>query len=235
MKKYSDLHLAPTLGDLASTEKMARLVAELGFSLAGLSVHARLSQDVKEQVESRFEDYGVDVAWRIDIVARSRYELLNQLRRNRGAVEIVAVQCQSENVALVAARDGRVDLLYFDPTRSNVRFREKLAHSCSSALELQVGRYASHMGGRDVLFRLRDEARIAAKVGVKTVLTSGARSAIELRGPHEMAAFGIAMGLPQRLADLSVTHNPLSIVGMNRRRLDPVQVERGVQLLQRAG
>lgn len=234
MKKYTDLHLAPAFGDSASIEKMASLVAELGFSLAGLSIHGRPNQDLKDRVESRFEDYGVDVAWRIDIVATSRHELLGQLRRNRGVVEIVGVQCQTDNVATVAARDGRVDLLYFDPTRGNVRFREKLAHSCSSALELQVGRYASQMGVRDVLFRLREEARIAARVGVRTVLTSGARSPVELRGPHEMSALGIAMGLEKQIAELSVTRNPLSIVDMNRRRLDAVHVERGVQVMQRA-
>ncbi len=234
MRKYADLHLAPSIREPRDTRAIGELVSELGFKLAAVSLPAQTESFTREAVGADFERFGIDVVSRIDLAPRSRHELLGQLRKCRRQFEVVAVRCDNQAVGLVAARDGRVDLIYFDPARPNMRLRKPLAELCSNALEIQVGRHATQLRARPVLAKLRDEVNIARSAGLNVVLTSGARRPVELRGPLDIAAVGCSLGLTPADSEAAVSTNPVTIVRANRQKLSPTHVELGVKLVREA-
>jgi RNase P/RNase MRP subunit p30 len=213
---------------------MAGLTRELQFSVVAISTAPSFPREIREEMYRPFEDNGLDVVTRVDLAPRSKHELLGQLRKFRRSFEIVGVRCDSDAVGQVAARDGRVDLIYFDLKRNNPRFRESLARLCRNSLEVQVGRNAPLLSDAGTLGRLRAELRIAELADVPLVVVSGARTSLELRGPREMAAVALSAGMSPDAAEMSVSKFPMRIVRRNREKLSSSHVESGVRIIKEA-
>jgi ribonuclease P/MRP protein subunit RPP1 len=152
-------------------------------------------------------------------------------------VEIIAVVCESKEVARQAAKDHRVDLLNFPATDPRRRFFDKaeaeLASSSVAALEIDVKPIITLKGPARIrlLAVLRREAAIAEDYRVPVVVSSGATNPLQLRKPMEMAALATLFDLDKPTALDAVSKAPLTIVKKNREKLSPSFVAPGIRII----
>ena len=230
MRAYADLHLCPSLEDLANARSMASLLAELRVRAVGLVVPPeRLSP--LPTIAELFKGSGFDVARRLNLRPKSREELLRSLRRFRSKYEIIAVECGMLSVSRVAVRDGRVDIVYFPKLERGNPFRGTLASTCRAALEISLSELTSGPGFGARLRSLRREIQIAAKASTTVIGSSKASSPYELRSPRDMAAILHLMGLPLESALRAVSETPVDIVKKNRLRIQEPELDEGVTIV----
>ena len=233
MRYFADLCLKPPLENREVQAKMAELAKQIGFSMIALAFQVGTSSEAISSTMSRYRDLGLDAVARLNITPRSRDELLRLLRKWRRKFEIIAVECVSPKSSLVAARDRRVDLLYFQPFESRLGFQRSIAKLCNAAFEINVSpltrpRTSTKLA---VLFKLSNEIAIAKDYGIPTVLSSGAENQFMLRSPKDLAALATMVGLDLDEALDAVSKNPISIVERNRSKLRPSHVAEGVKVM----
>jgi RNase P/RNase MRP subunit p30 len=113
------------------------------------------------------------------------------------------------------------------------RFRRSLARLFGEkSLEVDIAQLVEPKElPRHVVFsRLRDQVSIAKTNHVSIVLSSGADNPLMLRGPRDIAAIGMQLGLRDVEALESVSEIPFEIVERNRAKLSPNHVTIGVKL-----
>jgi ribonuclease P/MRP protein subunit RPP1 len=238
MRKFADLNLRPSVGDLNHLEKMIGKSYELGYRLVGVSLPPNIRQDEVKLLEKICGSIGVDLVTRIDLTPKRSEELLRELRRLRLKFGVISVMCDSKPVARQAAKDRRVDLLSFS-TDSRRRFFDKaeaeLASQGLASLEISMAPLLSLRGeSRTRLFsRLRKEVKTAEKFNIPIVVSSGAIDEYLLRTPHDYAAFATLFDLDKPLGLRALSQNPLGIVKRNREKLSPNYVALGVRVVKR--
>ena len=77
----------------------------------------------------------------------------------------------------------------------------------------------------------REAIETARDNDMMIVLTSGARTPIELRSPVAMTHIGILLGLERSYAEKATDEFPSTIVLRNLKKLDPDYVTAGVELI----
>ena len=232
MRAYADLHLCPSLDDLANAQSMANLLVELQLQVVGLVVPPERLHNL-HPVANLFRHAGLDVARRLNLKPKSREELLRSLRRFRNKYEIVSVECGVPSVSRVAIRDRRVDIVYFPDRERGSILRRNLATSCRAALEINLSALTSGPGFGARLHSLKREIETAAQASTKVIGSTKASNPYELRSPRDIAAILHSVGLPLESALRAVSEIPLAIVRKNRLRLEEPQLEEGVRILRR--
>jgi RNase P/RNase MRP subunit p30 len=170
---------------------------------------------------------------------RTPKELLGFLRRVRRKFEVVAVVCDSKNVARQAAKDHRVDMLNFPSYDFRKRFFDiaeaELASNASAALEIDVKPLLTLEGAARVrlLSILRREAAIAKNFHVPIVVSSGVQNEFLMRKPRELASLTQLFDLDMAEALNAVSKTPLAIVKQNREKLSPNFVAPGIRIVRR--
>jgi RNase P/RNase MRP subunit p30 len=197
----------------------------------GLTLPTGLLPDRVAGLRSVIEDEGVETASRVDLSADSRMDLLRLLRRFRNTYDIVAVKCRNQTVASIACRDRRVDLVFFDPRNTKVKFSHPLASLLRGALEFNL--ISTFLGETrsEIFSRVAKEAAIAQEHGSRVILSSGCTSPAMVRSPFQISAIGKSIGLSKELSNQAVSETPLSVVKRNQERRSPKQVEEGVKLV----
>jgi len=233
MRQYADLHLSPSLDDIANARSMADILSELDARVIGLAVSPdRLTP--APPVVNAFREAGLDVAKRLNLKPRSREELLRSLRRFRSKYEIVAVDCSTQPVSRVAVRDRRVDIVQFPKQGPGSGFRRNLASTCRAALEFNMSDLSHTPGFEARLHRLRREIEIAAETSTPVIGSTNASNPFELRAPRDVAAVLHALGLPLDAALRGISDIPLEIVRKNRLRMEEPELEEGVKIVRRS-
>ncbi len=232
MRAYADLHISPSLDDIANARAMANLLAELQTRLVGLVVPPQRLTPAPPILDS-FKSAGIDVARRLNLEPSSREQLLKSLRRLRSKYEIVSVDCSVSSVSRVAVRDRRVDIVYFPKQEVASVFRGRLAKSCRAALEFNLSELTSGPGFEAKLHRLRREIEVAADVPTTVIGSTKASNPFELRSPRDVAAILHALGLPLNAAVRAVSDVPLAMVRKNRLRMGESRLEEGVSIRRR--
>lgn len=239
MRRFTDLHLKPSLEDFGQVKSMVNKSAELGFQLVGLSLPPKIGSDKVDQLRKICRESGVELATRVDLIPKSRRELLNSLRKLRRRFEVVNVFCASKVVARQAAKDRRVDLLSFPVAKHPKVFFDhaeaKLASNALACLEIDVQPLLLLRGFARVrlLSVLRREVATAKSLKVPIVLSSGATDIRFLRKPQDLASLGMLFGLDLPLALEALSNTPLRIVERNRQKLSPDYVASGVRVVRR--
>ena len=228
--EYLDLHVIPKVDDKSSCTHTAQLLASSGYKAIGLTVPTGLMKDRLDTVHDCFHDSGVEVFLRADLTCSKREELLKLLRRFRPTFDIIAVRCTNHNLALVAARDRRVDLIFFDSAKRNVWFDNSIANVSNAALELNTSTLFE-MGNHLILSKLMKDVNIARRRKVKIVLSSGCTSPLLVRAPIQQVAIAEILGLSRQEAINSVSAIPSLIVNVNVERRSRSYVEEGVKVI----
>ena len=233
MRAYADLHLSPSLEDIANARSMANVLVELQTRVVGLVVPPQRLTPTPPIVDS-FKSAGIDVAKRLNLKPSSREELLSSLRRLRSKYEIVSVDCSVLSVSRVAVRDRRVDIVYFPKQELGSIFRGNLAKSCRAALEFNLSELTSGRGFEAGLHRLRREIEAAAEASTTVIGSTRASNPFELRSPRDVAAILHLLGLPLSVAVSAVSDVPLEMVRRNRLRMEEPRLEDGIKVLRRS-
>ena len=236
-RTFADLHLKLNPADVVLASRVIAKAASLGYGL----VAAPFSPDMSGEVEARLRrvcaDAGVDFALRVDLLPRSREQLMHQLRRLRRRFEILCVFCENKEVARQAAKDRRVDLLNFPSIDYNRRFFDaaeaELASQSLASFEVDLKPLFLLEGSARARFlsTLRRECSVAGDFGVPIVLSSGVSSEMLLRKPREMAALAGLFGLDDASGLESVSTNPTAIVKRNREKLSSGFVAPGIRVV----
>jgi len=235
MRYFTDLFLNILNHEVSEKLKIVSLVAKLGFKLIGLVIPPRIDEKELAFNKKIFLDAGIDVALRINLLPKSRNELLNYLRKFRNKVEIISVICMNSKIVPVAVRDGRVDLVLFNPSNFKVRFKETTANICNAAYEINLSWLLKLQQTLRIkaIKKLAKEVLIAKENNVKIVISSGAEDIFFLRAPREMASFLTILGLSEKDALNAVSNVPFSIVKENRFKLSQSFIAKGIKLIKK--
>ncbi|MEM1586068.1 MAG: RNase P subunit p30 family protein [Candidatus Bathyarchaeia archaeon] len=234
---YADLHLRPPSDQIDEAKRLIKRASELGYSIIGLSLPLNGNREIIEALRKEFPD--VDLVTRIDLSPKNARDLLKLLGKVRWKFEIVSVECMTRDIALQAAKDRRVDLLFFAPEDSRKHFfgisEAKLASEKNAALEINMSPilYLSGPSRINLLRVLRREVLIAMKYGVPIIISSGASNPYMLRRPEDYAFLVHLIDLDLNSAKEALSKNPKAIVERNRRKLSENYVCPGVHIIRR--
>jgi len=239
MRRFADLHLRVPPKDLPQAETMIKKASELRYSLVGIPFPPTATREQINKIKQVCNDAKLDFVSRTNLSPRNSGELLRDLRRYRRKYEIVAVRCNTKDVARQAAKDRRVDLLQFSVTNFRQRFFDEqeaeLASQALSSLEIELVPLLqlTSFSRIRLLSRLRKEVATADRRDVPITLSSGATTEQLMRGPHDYAAITTIfdLSLPSALNALSDT--PSAAVERNRRKLSPDFVAPGIRVVGR--
>ncbi len=242
MKRFADLNLRAPTEDMKKTESMVRKASELGYSLVAIPLPSNASKEQVIQLRSICSEAKLDFATRVTFAPRNSNELLQSLRRYRRKFEVIAVRCDTKEVARQAAKDRRVDLLQFSVTSLRKRFFDEaeaeLASQALASLEIELApmlQLTSYSRVR-LLSCLRKEVATATRFKVPITVSSGATDELLMRGPQDYAALTTLFDMQSSSALGTLSDNPWSIVQRNRKKLSADYVAPGIHVVgRRAG
>jgi len=238
LKKFADLNLCVQTENLEKFERTIEKASWLGHKIVGIPLPPKIDKGKIEQLKEIAKKYDVDLASRVTLTPLSTSELLRSLRKLRRKFEIIAVKCSSKAISRQAAKDRRVDLVYF-PNEVKKRFFDKaeaeLASHALAALEIEVMQIPTlpKIERIRLLSKLRSEIEIAKKYEVPVVLSSGVSNPILMRKPREIAALATLFDMPIEKALKAVSEIPFSILKRNREKLSPDFVAPGLKVVGR--
>ncbi len=233
---YSDLHLHLDFSDYDQVSRVVNKAARLGYDL----IAAPLPQNAEMLVQKLgrlCKEAKLGFVSRLDLRPRTPKELLSLLRKFRRSYEVIAVICESKNIARQAAKDRRVDLLNFTQLEQHRRFFDaseaELASNSLSALEIDILPVIRLEGTTRIklLSKLRKEISIALESSVPIVISSGVSDEILMRNPHELVALASLFDLDEDHAVDAVSKNPMSIVRRNKEKLTSRFVAPGIRIV----
>lgn len=239
MKLFTDLHFRVPLNDMLQTEKMLQQAAELGYRVVGIPVPVNVTKQLVNNLKQMCSNANIDFVSRINLSPRNSNSLLKDLRKYRRKFEIIAVRCNTKDVARQAAKDRRVDLIQFSATNMRQRFFDnqeaELAANALSCLEIELAPILqlASLSRIYLLSRLRKEIATAKRAKVPIILTSGATTEHLMRGPYDNAAIATLFDFPTEFALKALSSVPRSIVERNRNKLSPTFVAPGIQVVGR--
>jgi len=229
LPEFVDLHIIPRIDDESSYTMTAQLLSVSGYNAVGLTIPTGLLRDKLDILRTRFQESGVEVFLRADLTCSRREELLKLLRRYRPSFDIIAVRCTNHNLALVAARDRRVDLIFFDPAKRNVWLDDSIANVSNAPLELNMSTLLEM--GNLIITKFMKDVRIAQRHNLDVILSSGSTSPYFIRAPIQLMAVAEILGLSKQEAIKSVSTIPSGIVRRNVERRSRNYVEDGVKII----
>ncbi|MCX8170797.1 MAG: hypothetical protein N3E47_02315 [Candidatus Bathyarchaeota archaeon] len=238
-KPFVDLHLCPPINQPDKVRSLLEKSAALGYSIVGLTFPVNVDKESIESARKMCSDLGLDLVVRVDLTPKNARELLKTLSSVRWRFEVIAVYCNTREVALQAAKDRRVDLLLFSPSEPKKHFfgasEAKLASEKNAALEINIAPliYLEGKTRIDMMNVLRREISISSDFNVPIVLSSGASSLRMLRRPEDYAFFSYIIGLDLCRAERALSENPINIIERNRKKLSRNYVCPGVFIVKR--
>jgi len=238
-KIYADLHLRLNLKDKKQVASIIKKAATLGYRLIAVPVPLRLAEENVKWLQKLCEENGMEFASRVDLRPRTPKELIVNLRKLRRKFEIIAVLCETKQVARQAAKDRRVDLLNFPSLDFRRRFFDKaeaeLASKGLAAFEIDIKPLITLEGAVKVRFiaNLRKEVATAQKFQVPIIISSGVSEKLLMRKPRELAALASLFDLKEASAIEAVSKNPVALVKRNREKLSSKFVAPGIRVIRR--
>ena len=235
---YSDLHLCVDGDEIKLFSRVMSRASKLGYTLVAVPFR-KFSEESIRQAREICDGSNLDFASRVDLKPRSTEELIGFLRKLRRKFDVVAVMCESKNVARQAAKDRRVDLLNFPQPDFHRGFFDEaeaeLASNCLASLEIDVKPLLTLEGPARIRFlsSLRREVATAREFHVPIVISSGVSDEMLMRRPRELAALSSLFDLSKNEACEAVSTNPSAIVKRNREKLGSKFVAPGIRITRR--
>lgn len=228
--KYYDMNIH-TLPDAADSPcRMILEAKHMGFSGATL-VSCNPSNTLYEHGLYALKDF--EVFSGIEILTENLSKLNIMINRLRPKADILIISGGNEDVNRAAIEDMRVDILAHPAARGKAlnHIVTKAAADNGVAIDFNIDALTMQRGGSrvKVLTAMRQNVRLARKYDASMILTSNAWSHYDLRGPREMMALGILLGMTEEEAVSALTHVPLALA---RRNTDGSRVMEGVEVVQ---
>lgn len=224
MKKYTDIHV--DLNVFTEDPKgVINKLRVLGFkSIAITCFKSKIDPILKDILKKS----SLDLAFRIQLESRTRTDLLKKLRISRAKFEIIGVKCLNTEVARVAARDSRVDIISFPIENPSVRLSRKIANICNASVEINAREMVNAKLPRHAMLRrLKNEVECAVTNGLELIVSSGASSQLELLSPMDLASIPAVLGIGKNKSLEAVSENPYSIIRRNKMKLKGALISEG--------
>ena len=189
--------------------------SRLGFKGIALSCASVEPKLLRALVRDVGKQHGIDIAIRCDIQGRNPGEVKRALRELRRAYDVVCVSPLNREVARLAARDSRVDLILFTPRLALKMFdktQAKMMADNGVAVEIPFNLYLNVKSLELGLRALINIVRLSTRYGCMIVVSSYASKPSELRSPIELSSLIPAVGGGEELGVLSVSKYPSIIL-----------------------
>lgn len=234
---FADLHLRLNPKNLAPASRIVTKAASLGYDLIAVPFLPDTQKEEMDKLSEICKSAKIDFVNRVDLQARTRDQLISQLRKLRRRYELICVTCETKEIARQAAKDRRVDLINFPSADYTRRFLDKAEAEliCNSlaAWEIDAKPLFLLEGSSRARFlsSVRREISIAQDFKIPIVISSGVSNEFLLRKPREMAALAGLFGLDEASALKAISTTPVSMVKRNREKLGPGFVAPGIDVM----
>jgi ribonuclease P/MRP protein subunit RPP1 len=213
MRHYVDLNIRPSSSEQAL--EMVKLAHRLGYTNVASTKYPTSTNDK------------ITAVTRVDIEARRGKELVDDLKRYRRRVEIIAVRCYSKEVARQAAKDDRVDILLFpdDPAQRKHNWLDhheaELVEGTGRAYEVNASDLlaTSPTYLAKVITQLKRDLVVAMRHDIPIVLSSGAATPLAMREPKALTALASLLDIEEEFAVDMISKVPDVILERNRSKL----------------
>ncbi|MHA2061022.1 MAG: RNase P subunit p30 family protein [Candidatus Sifarchaeia archaeon] len=217
MKGSYDVHVHSThSGGTSTLSEMIEMAHRLGHQNICLSDFGAIDRSQVESLLKECKGFNLNIHSRADISPKTPRELSQKLNYVRRKVDLVAVECSTENICRFASTNRFVDILTLAITAKAPVFTELVARNCSKngiALEITLIPFIRYYGKvRAKLLRMwRKILSVALRNDVMFVIGTGAVNKYELRGSREMLLLAKLVGLPHDLAKQSLMEIPFKL------------------------
>ena len=225
MRSYEpNLHSLPDGSSSAS--RIALAAKRLGYS--GIIITNHTTSGWPLGVEAARLVGGIEVAIGAEIVASDQRSLHSKATSLRDRAAFLAVHGGDEKINRAACEDPNVDLLAH-PHRGRAGIGvagAKAARDNQVAIALDLSSMIILRGPARVRWMetVRRDLNLIEKFDLPLMMTTGARSHLDLRSPRDLTALAGLLGLDRERA-LEALALPESILDLNRRRWTSVGVE----------
>jgi len=212
-----NLHAIPDGSD--SPSRLALFARRLGYFGIVICNHYGLDNAFYPEASKNIEK--MDVAWGIEVVSADIKALKNQISSTRGRVDFLSVHGGTEGVNRAACEDPKVDMLAHPDSRgqslSIAAVRAAFQNEVAIGFDLRpmIQLRGSQRSKWFTVFRRNLE--LARKFDLKMILTTDARSHLDLRAPREMIALAKVAGMEENEAIEALIY-PQKIIDLNRKR-----------------
>lgn len=210
---YYDLCIRYVPENDFSLERFLSLATHFGFTGAGITEAAgKGSLQYKTPTTASF-----DLVRGIEVYEENPSKLHSLISRNSRKADFVIVQGGSDKLNRSALETADVDILSLPFGTKDGGFDHVIAKAAADrrvALEFDVGSLIRYRGGKRVhaMSELKQRLMLARKFEVQMVLTSGARSIYDIRGPRELMALGGLFGMTKEEAMEAMASVPATIL-----------------------
>ena len=105
MRRFADLHLRVQLKEMSEAERMIKKASDLGYNIVGIPFQPTATREQISKLKQVCNDAKLDFVSRTNLSPSNSGELLRDLRRYRRKFEIIAIRCNTKEVARQAAKD----------------------------------------------------------------------------------------------------------------------------------
>lgn len=210
---YYDLCIRYVPEDDLSMEKFQSLAKHFGFIGAGITEVAGKGSLPSTSPSTTF----FDLVRGIEIHEENPAKLHSLISRYSRKANFVIVQGGLDKLNRSALETADIDILSLPFGTKDSGFDHVIAKAAADkrvALEFDVGSLIRYRGGKRVhaMSELKQRLMLARKFEVQIVLTSGARSIYDIRGPRELMALASLFGMTKEEAREAMTTVPATIL-----------------------
>ncbi len=219
-----NLHSIPDGSDSAS--RLALAAKRLGYSGIIITNHATTGWPFG--VDGAKLVGGIEVSFGVEIVAKDQRALHDKAASLRDGSDFIAVHGGDDKINRAACEDPNVDLLaHPHEGRSGIGVAAaKAARENQVAIALDLGPLIRLRGGSRVRWMevVRRDLNLIEKFDLDLMISTGARSHLDLRSPRDLVALAALLGLERERA-FEALALPKEILDLNRRRWASAGVE----------
>jgi len=219
-----NLHTLPDGSD--SPSRMALAAKKLGYSGIVITNHTTTGRAFG--IDAARLVGGIEVVIGFEIVATDQRSLHAKAASLRDRSDFLAVHGGDEKINRAACEDSNVDLLaHAHEGRSGIGVAAaKAARDNQVAIGLDLGPIIRLRGSSRVRWMeaVRRDLDLIRKFDLNLMISTGAKSHLDLRSPRDLVALASLFGLERERAVEALTL-PKSIIDLNRRRWVSVGVE----------
>ncbi len=237
MKKFYDLGIYSALssGDVAP-EEMVNIAIDLGFSGIALADFNDLTPKVIKKIRKAYEDQ-LEIYTRATIEPKSTAEMKQLVKKLRNQVDILAVKSgiNEKNIYVNAILDKRVDIIsLIDMPDFNLDYAHfKMAKKNGTMIEL-VTRNLLIQGGVRRSKLMRQMIKCCGQLiraRAPFLISSGAQSKWELRGPRDLVALVSLIDIPEQIGIEGISSHPEKLIEKIQMIKDPSVIMAGVRII----
>lgn len=218
-------------------EIMLDTAIELGLSGIGFADFNKIPLKTIKKIRKEYQDK-FEVLTRATLIPKSVNEMKKWVRELRNQVDIIAVRSgfEGKNIYVNAILDKRVDIILLSDIREFESLdyaHYKMARENSTLIEIITRNLIIKLGiQRSKLMRqMIKSCKQIVQSKANFVISSGAQSKWELRGPRELVSLAGLMKIPEKYAVNAISIYPEKLIQKIRMIRDPNYIMAGVRVI----